>query len=435
MHNFSPYTILLISSCLLASGCTEKTTINEAAAIASPIIDTTPTPDSTTANSISADSENQIDTAQVTTNPVANMIDPTTTTTQDPITTITTPPIDFPEAVLNPIPGAPNSNTPSLPTTDDNPAVSDPVTSVVGNPLVPVVADDLTPAPTDTTPAVIEPVIPETTTGVAGMTVNCEQSLPCRWISADTAFSVTVTNVDNNGRLNRLRVDYAIVAAHDSEMSITGANPAIDADGATLTTASVSLGNGVGGVAQGLLAGSELPGSVEFNSASTSSALNTWSIALSDSGLTRTPTFTNLPVGPLTTQIADCENTLPCVWIPPNAEVTITLIAVSGTGSSNLLTTNFSVETTRTATVAIDSGAVAVGVDGTSYRGRTHSVGQQTSSEKLTVDTISGAKIVATVLFFRTQSVSSALQHLSLVTYEDNPVPRWNPTFTNVPVL
>lgn len=417
MRILSPSTLLLISGCLLATGCTEKTIIREVAADATLSTDTSPDPDSNTEDSNITGSEVQIDASQVTGDLEANMIDPVTTTTQDPITTIVTPPTTTVGDVATATPGTPIS--------------SDPLTPTTGDPLTP--GDTITPIDANA-PSTIVPVIPETTTGIAGMTVDCQQSLPCEWISADSGFSVTATNVDNNGRLNRLRVDYAIVTAHDTEISVTGTNPAIDANGVSFTTASLSLGTGPGGVTQGLIAGSQLPGSVEFNTASSSSSLNSWSIALSDSGLTRTPTFINLPVGPLTNQIADCENILPCVWIPPNAEVTINLLAVSGTGSSNLLTANFSVVTTRNATVAVDSGATAIGVDGASFRGRTHTVGQQTGSDKLTVDTIAGAQVVATVLFFRTQSISPALQNLSLVTYEDSPVPRWNPMFTNVPV-
>ncbi len=477
MRKLSPSTLLLICGCLLASGCDSKTNINDAAAVAEPIIDTSLDPESTEGNLANADSESMTDTPQVIVNPAANMIDPATTittpvtttqdpettittpvtTTQDPATTITTPVTttqDPATTITTPVtttqdPATTITTTVTTTTQDPETTITTPVTTttddstnvtpVSSDPLTPTTSDSLTPGTTPTpvvadTPSTVVAVIPETTTGVAGMTVDCEQSLPCQWVSADSGFSATVTNVDNNGRLNRLRVDYSIVTAHDTEITVIGANAAAETNGTSLGVTAISLGNGVGGVAQGLLAGTTLPSSVEFSNTSTASSIDTWSIALSDSGLARTPTFTNLPVGPLTNQIADCENTLPCVWVPPNAEVTITLLAVSGTGSSNLLTTNFSVVTTRTSTVAIDSGATAIGVDGASYRGRTHTVAQQTGAEKLTVDTIAGAQVVATVLFFRTQSISTALQNLSLIAYEDNPVPRWNPMFTNVPV-
>ena len=125
---------------------------------------------------------------------------------------------------------------------------------------------------------------------------------------------------------------------------------------------------------------------------------------------------------------------MPCAWESPAKDVTITLLSVNGSGSTNALSTSFKVEATSSITVAVDEGATAVGTDGMNFRGRTHSLGIETGAEKLISNTVAGAQVAGTVFFFRTQSMSPALQLLSLVIYEDRPVPRWNPSFINVPI-
>jgi len=275
---------------------------------------------------------------------------------------------------------------------------------------------------------------PFVTTGTAGMTVNCNMTLPCRWVSADTGFSVTITSTDNIGAQGRLSIEYSILTAHDTQVLIASTDQAVDSAGSRYEPSALRLGEGIGGRAQGVLAGSEINAGIEFDRPSTADALSTWRISLSDSGLVRQPTFTNIPIGSATTQLADCANTLPCAWESPQGDVTITLLNVSGSGSTNLLTTSFKVETTRSATVAIDSGATAVGIDGMSYKGRTHSIGLETGAQKITANTIPGAHVAGTVFFFRTQAMSPSLQNLTLTVYEDRPVPRWNPSFLSVPV-
>ena len=278
-----------------------------------------------------------------------------------------------------------------------------------------------------------DPTVP-TVIGTPGMSVDCDLTLPCRWVSDDAQFAVTVTNADNIGLQGRLSIEYSIVTAHDTQVLIASTEPALDANGLSYVPSALVLGEGIGGRAQGVTAGAEVAARIEFNSSSTASSLSLWTIALNDGGLIRQPSFSNIPVGSATTQHADCALTLPCAWVSPDANATITLLSVTGTGTTNRLSASFKVETTRNTVVAVDSGSTAVGTDGLPYRGRTHSLSLQTGSEKLTANSIPGAQVAGTVYFFVTQSMSAALQNLSLIIYEDQPVPRWNPSFLSVPV-
>jgi len=109
-------------------------------------------------------------------------------------------------------------------------------------------------------------------------------------------------------------------------------------------------------------------------------------------------------------------------------------MSVTGFGSTFRLSANFKVETTSTKVVAVDNGSTAVGIDGLRYEGRTHAIGTDTGAEKITATAIPGSQVAATIFFFRTQRMSPSLQNLSLIVYEDSPVPRWNPSFLSVPV-
>jgi len=271
-------------------------------------------------------------------------------------------------------------------------------------------------------------------TGSPGMSVDCEATLPCRWVSGDTQFTVTISNTDNIGAQGRLSIEYAIATSHDTEIAIASTEPATDDAGSRYEPSALSLGEGIGGIPQGVFGGTSIEASIEFDRSSNAATLADWTIGLSDAGLVRQPRFTGIPIGPATSQHAECANTLPCAWISPAGDVTVTLLSVTGSGSTNRLSTNFKIETTRTMVVAVDSGASAVGIDGLSYTGRTHAIGVDTGAQKLTAASIPGAQVAGTVFFFRTQAMSPALQHLSLTVYEDRPVPRWNPSFLSVPI-
>lgn len=270
--------------------------------------------------------------------------------------------------------------------------------------------------------------------GTPGETVDCAQTLPCRWISADSQFEVTITSADNIGSQDRLTIEYAIQTSHDTELYIANTDPAVDSTGASFEPAALLLGERNGRVLLSVVAGTTTEARVEFDSSSEADVLSNWTIGLSDSGLIRQPAFTGIPLGDATDFQADCSGLLPCVWDSPDGNATVTLLSVNNSGSTNQLTVNFKIETLEDTTVAINSGAFAIDIEGLNYKGRTHGIGLENSGEELTATAFSGALVAGNIYFFRTQTVSSMLQLLSLVVYEDRPVPRWNPEFLSVPV-
>lgn len=274
----------------------------------------------------------------------------------------------------------------------------------------------------------------QVTSGAPGMTVDCKQTVPCQWVSADDQFVLTVTNADNIATRSRLSVSYSITTSHDTELVVARADDAIDAAGFKFKVNDQSLGGGNGGTPQGVTAGIALTGTLNYDKGSSSSEIADWSVAILDGGLLRIPTFTGIPIGTITTAQADCQFTLPCIWTTPQNDVAITLQSVGGVSTNSRLNVNFSVEVSTARTIAVDTGAVAVGSDGTRFESRTHTIGFETDYAKTTKSTSAGIPLYGSVNFYRTEQVPETLQVLSLVVYQDDPVPRWNPQFINVPV-
>ncbi len=378
-----------------------------------------------------------VTTPVVTTPAVTTPVVTTPAVTTPVVTTpaVTTPVVTTP-AVTTPVVTTPAVTTPVVTT----PAVTTPVvtTPAVTTPVVtsPVITDPADISTTPLTPVGTPLLDPETNTtvGVPGVEVDCEQTLPCSWLSDDLQFSLSVTNADNIATLSRLSINYSILTAHDTQVFVSRAENAQDANGTLFRAADQSLGGGNGGTPQGVVAGSSIQGTLNFDAGSTSDSISQWSIAILDGGLLRVAKFANLPVGTVTSAKADCQNTLPCTWTTPSNDVAITLLSVGGISIGSRLTANFSVETTVNTGVAVDAGSTAFGSEGTVFEGRTHTIVSETNFEKVTATAIAGLSLFGSVNFFRTESVPTSLQQISLIIYPDQPVPRWNPQFLNVPV-
>lgn len=315
----------------------------------------------------------------------------------------------------------------------------------VGSNMVPV-SDTLTPStidttssdlvsiPTPTSSLLLEDPSSSLTIGTPGTTVNCTNLLPCRWVSADTQFALTVTSADNIASRSRLSVSYFIQTTHDSTVLISRIDEAIDSEGLVLRSEDQTLGESKGGIPVGILAGDQLQGTINFNMSATGNALNEWSISVVDSGVLRTATFSGIPLGSLTTAEADCNFTLPCFWTTPDSDVAITLLSVGGISTNNRVSVNFSVEASTDMTIAVDEGSTASGSDGTLFDGRTLGLGVMTDYKKLTAAIRARSPYFGAVHFYRTPSIPAHLHQLSLVLYQDKPVPRWDPMFINVPL-
>lgn len=342
------------------------------------------------------------------------------------------PTVDGPD-VAEPTAGGPNSADPTAGVSEEpnssvptDPQLSDP-------PLAEI--DDPTGGTEQGADIQLDKPKSEMVVGAPGATADCAQSLPCRWVSDDLQFAVTLTNADNIASRGRLSIQFSVNTLHDSQVSIARPDQAIDSSDQTFQPENQTLGDGNGVSAQPVTAGSALMGSMSFDTASSDNLISSWSTTFLDAGTIRSASFSNIPVGSATTQIADCMNVLPCVWESPNQDVTITLLSVGNLSTANRLTANFSLTTNSDTTVAVDVGSSAVGMDGARFSGRTHSLAGNTSFEKLTATTRSFALLAGSIYFYRTDSTTEFLQDLSLIIYKDEPIPRWNPRFTAVPIL
>jgi hypothetical protein len=243
-----------------------------------------------------------------------------------------------------------------------------------------------------------------------------------------------VTNADNIASQGRLSVNFAVTTTYDTTLSIGSVEDVMDSALVQNKASSLVFNGGNGSTAVAVAAGASAAGSVNYTAASSSSLLSDFTISILDNGIIRKATLLNLPVGPVTTDFAQCSNTLPCIWASPDGSVTITLLSVGGYAGNGRLTANFQVLGTRDMNVAVDSGHAAVGDDGTRFKGRTHSLAALTGYEKITTESIANIGVNGSVDFYRTDTIPASLVNLTLVIYEDNPSPRWNPRFVAVPV-
>ena len=270
--------------------------------------------------------------------------------------------------------------------------------------------------------------------GNPGQMVDCQNTLPCRWVSADGQFAVTATNADNIASRDRLSVSYSISTNHDTQLVMGSIDDAVDSQSIRYKATDLTLAEGNGGTPVTVEAGRTTLGVINYHEGVAANSLSVWAVTLLDGGMVRQATFANLPVGPVTSDYAQCNVTLPCVWASPDGQVTITLLSVGGFAGNGRMTGNFIIRTNRDMSVAVDAGASAIGSDGTRFEGRTHSLGMLSSHEQLTEESIAGIGVSGSVNFYRTETIPNSLVHLSLVLYEDAPTPRWNPRFVSVPV-
>lgn len=274
----------------------------------------------------------------------------------------------------------------------------------------------------------------QVTSGIPGQTVDCQQSLPCRWTSSDAHFSLTVTNADNVATRSRLAINYTVSTTHDTRLLISDTDDALDANGLRLAAAEQVLGDGGGSGLQETLAGATVAGTTNFETSTTSNSIAQWSLGLLDGGNLRKPSFTNLPVGSITTFQKDCQFSLPCVWTTPQHNVAITVQSLGSVTQEGELSAKFVIETSANIPVAVSAGSMAEGIDGTLFESRNHELVAQTDSEKLTALSDRDIPLHAAVNFYRTVQIPAGIALLSLVVYQDEPVPRWNPQFINLPV-
>lgn len=277
-------------------------------------------------------------------------------------------------------------------------------------------------------------VDPGTVVGFPGQAVDCQNTLPCRWISADSQFAVTATNADNIASRNRLSVNYSISTIHDTQLVTGSVDDTVDSETIRYQATDLTLAGGNGGTPVTIEAGRDTLGVINYNEEASGKSLSYWAVTLIDGGLIRKALLANLPVGPVTSDYAQCNFTLPCVWASPDGQVIITLLSVGGFAGNGRMTGNFTIRPSRDMILAADAGASAIGADGTRFGGRIHTLGSASSHEKITEEGIANIAVNGSVNFFRTENNPSSLVHLSLVLYEDSPKPRWNPRFVSVPV-
>ena len=274
---------------------------------------------------------------------------------------------------------------------------------------------------------------PEAVVGEPGTGVDCAMTLPCRWMSADSGFAITVVSGDDTGSQDGLSVGFLVDANHDTEVAYGAGAEVLGAGGQRYQAIARTLGEGNGIAPTGLLAGETLEGSIDYSKPAGTTSLAQWRVGLLDNGLARSATFENVPLGPAESLDADCEFVLPCTWFAADGSAAVTLGSAGGLADERRLSVGFAVTTLENDSIVL-AGASAVGDDGTAFSSRTLTLGTESGFETLTGNTVAALPSAATVDFRRTETEPRALSLLELELYRDAPVPRWNVVFRDVPL-
>ena len=271
--------------------------------------------------------------------------------------------------------------------------------------------------------------------GLPGVAVDCEDTLPCRWISEDEGFAITVTNADNIAALGGLSLQFRVNTLHDTSVSLATSPRATDAQGVSYIVATQSLGLGNGISPSSLIAGIPITGALNYSNGAESSTLALAGISVLDNGFLRDAVFMNIPVGSVQQANVDCAFSLPCTLTLPDGQSAVTLLSAGGFSTSGSLVANFIVEVSADTQVALDAGTTAYGNEGSVFEGRTHSLRNEQGFSKVSQLARAGSPLPGTVNFSRISTQPTSLTEIHLILYRDSPVPRWNPTFFNVPLI
>jgi len=280
-----------------------------------------------------------------------------------------------------------------------------------------------------------------TVIGEPGQTADCAETVPCRWVSADGGFAVTVTRADNTGRDGRLELQLEITSTHDTTLDASLATDAIDNSGRRTAPVRVTLGDNRNSGAVELPAGQVLAARIDFDAAAFGTHLPDWNVRLNDNGSARQATFANLPHGPMTGPTIDCGGVLPCIWTSDDLTTTVALVVAGGFASARRLHVDFRVSVTEPLallagpeTVATAASGGGIGTAGR-FEVRALRLGGTVVDDSEGVTISAGAPVAGRVDFFRTVATPAMLATLALDLYRDAPVPRWRPSFANVPAL
>lgn len=268
--------------------------------------------------------------------------------------------------------------------------------------------------------------------GRAGAVVDCEGLLPCRWLSGDGGLMVTATRVENSGATGGLEVDYRVEATRSASVSLGGSSSATDIGGAVLIPISRELDDTRGETPIDIAVSRGINGSVGYDEAAALS-LSRWSVSLMDSGFARNAVFLDLPVGRADSAPGECEFILPCTWTSADGLASVTLTVAGGIVAESRLSVGLEIETATNLILALD-GTDAIGSDGTRFQSRSMTLGNDSHYQLVTGESIEGVSMGAHVDFLRVATQPQSLRQLTLDLYRDEPVPRWDIRFEDVPL-
>jgi hypothetical protein len=97
------------------------------------------------------------------------------------------------------------------------------------------------------------------------------------------------------------------------------------------------------------------------------------------------------------------------------------------------LSVGLEIETATNLILALD-GTDAIGSDGTRFQSRSMTLGNDSHYQLVTGESIEGVSMGAHVDFLRVATQPQSLRQLTLDLYRDEPVPRWDIRFEDVPL-
>lgn len=270
--------------------------------------------------------------------------------------------------------------------------------------------------------------------------IDCENKLPCVWLSADAGLIVTVESIGTGNAASNLEIRYSLQTTRDTKIRWLPSVLLIDESSRQYTLLSTEVGSEVltsNNTARNLFAGARLGVNQSFRESPDHSTqlLSRYAVSFVEAELRHQVEFTNLPIDGENGEEIDCLFKRPCRWISPNEEFGVTIILADSPLTTGRLTLHYQIEAFEDITLLVETDSTAIDNLGVIYTPKTHTVDSQSDYLDFEVPVFADTVTSADLTFFRAKdTAATSLKKLSLSILQDNTEFVGSPLFINIPL-
>lgn len=270
---------------------------------------------------------------------------------------------------------------------------------------------------------------------------DCENKLPCVWLSPDAGLIVTLESVDTATAANRLELRYSLQTTRDTKIKWLPSVLLIDESSKKYTLTSTEIGSeeldAGGSLSSNIFAGARLGVRQTFRESPEHSirSVARYAISFIEADLRHQVEFINLPIDGESGEEIDCQFKRPCSWVSPNKEYRVTIVLAESPLTGGRLTLHYQIEAFEDITMLVGTDSIAVDSQGIIYTPKTHTVGSHTDYLEFEVPLFADSVTASDLTFFRAAETAAAgLKKLKLNISQDNTELGGSPQFVNVPL-